>query len=1113
MRNKMKASRRRSCGPPGSCAGRWALLRRRTARPAALQSPATPRRTMLNYSGSFWCTGRRGVAACLHGSPATTLLHVVVSLLATLIPFSVLVSYLEDVLHDPTTISSQPFPLLQLVHAQEVPWFVDYDCRQKTHKKSVAKGLVWSDWIGVIDKVTREGMGLYVDVLTSISAPFINTIDAALDSNWDLRFPLGDECALGMLFYYSIRLHWCLTQVRDAHGGANSGVEQVLDQIAAGSSDDSDVTGEGQQALLSRREAEERHCWVMSDAEGQMIEMYARWPMRVVLASKWPFVLFLMHDEIIRNASIARFWRQDDYINCKGFTNSLDPEVAERHRAALAKNPLRSKTFYLESRQYTNTTGNFSSLLDYFYDHRRNEPIPLSDVDWHDGVYKFIYQKDSDTDIESCPHAFSFLILLRMQMCMLTESAYFVEREYNYAIMLRRLEMGDLIFSKWPHFTMLWSLKGTVRHDFLLGLHLHELLDSRSFVQEVSMQNLIAELNAKAVPVDGDILLEKSLVNRKKTVRAFTSSEKIIAEVEKAKDEKEKTDRCCAGDAGAVQFLSDQFLEAPVMERGIVVREDDHGKEPSTASTGVANTAFSSPPEQNEVAALSALIPLGAPPATETDDPAHSTMKIINQPEEQLTIRQKLWGGEFPLADSLRYLSQRGSELHRAVFSSLMKLPDVWWDGNRKNEFVTTYNKKLNLNLDVADLPRIGFAYTVMVWGEKFSRYLKNFMLRFKQTVQKNNLLVFAMDKTAFHECKKAYKTIWLAEERVNPGIPVYRRKRKEGEEDEEESSRAPPLSEEEETSSIDAPACVYGEARTIVSKFTIPLLLAKYGIDSLWIDFDVYFVQDPTPHLFESAKSLRPMNKNGVADDPVPRIESIEAPAKAEGEKTEVESRTIKPQPLEILITGSFASHCICNGVVYFRATDAVIAWLIDVISWMYSHPYEHDQKCFAHWLDHTERVTFRPLPRSTKVPQWALLDSVQKFVTAAVVEGNGWMGKIENIVLFHWLHGDSDGAGTSGEWLRNSDFYKNYLAQLGGGGENDEQGRKDITMMDIFFGDQDSKIASETMKTKALQASEQFERKMLLTETQHCGVMAELVSEHVELQENLADKDKLIL
>eukprot|EP00392_Amoebophrya_sp_AT5.2_P015083 g15274.t1 len=36
-----------------------------------------------------------------------------------------------------------------------------------------------------------------------------------------------------------------------------------------------------------------------------------------------------------------------------------------------------------------------------------------------------------------------------------------------------------------------------------------------------------------------------------------------------------------------------------------------------------------------------------------------------------------------------------------------------------------------------------------------------------------------------------------------------------------------------------------------------------------------------------------------------------------------------------------------------------------------------------------------------------------------------------------------------------------------------------------------------------------------MLLTETQHCGVMAQLVlvSEHKELKENLADKDKLIL
>jgi hypothetical protein len=56
-----------------------------------------------------------------------------------------------------------------------------------------------------------------------------------------------------------------------------------------------------------------------------------------------------------------------------------------------------------------------------------------------------------------------------------------------------------------------------------------------------------------------------------------------------------------------------------------------------------------------------------------------------------------------------------------------------------------------------------------------------------------------------------------------------------------------------------------------------------------------------------------------------------------------------------------------------------------------MFDHPYEHDQKTFAAWIDHTEKVTYAPLPRNSPVPNWDTLDPVTKFVTAAVVEGNG--------------------------------------------------------------------------------------------------------------------------
>eukprot|EP00392_Amoebophrya_sp_AT5.2_P015082 g15273.t1 len=659
---------------------------------------------------------------------------------------------------------------------------------------------------------------------------------------------------------------------------------------------------------------------------------------------------------------------------------------------------------------------------------------------------------------------------------------------------------------------MLWSLKHTVRHDFNLGLSLRELQDSRCFVEEVSTQNMIPELNGKAVSVDGDVVLADQLVKGAESlvevedqlVKGAESLVEVEDQLVKGAESLVEVEAVPGPDDDVVEFeLEKKVLEENVNEHINIADVQEQSVEFLEAPI-IHRRVVAAPrvPGEGEVQLLASDL---LPPRQETRPESPKQTKTY-----QVAVRQKLWGGEFPFADGIRYLARpTTSELHRRVVSALMRLPDVWWTDGDKREFIETQKQRAEFpEFAVSDLPKLGFAYTVMVWGEKFSKYIPNFVKRFGETVKRQNLLVFAMDEVAFQECEKAYRH--LASSDVGGGGSSSSFTSGTGAANDEFLSA---VASAQARSA--APACVYGAGtRTIVSKFTIPFLLAKYGVDSLWIDFDVYFVQDPTPHLFDAARNVgTAMNKNDHDHHIIPSTVVVD------------DGTGSKPQTsnLEILITGSFASHCICNGIVYFRATDNVIQWLIDVINWMYSHPYEHDQKCFAHWLDHTERVTFRPLPRSStgNVPRWALLESVQKFVTAAVVEGNGWMGSLEKIVLFHWLHGDSDGAGTSGEWLRSSDFYKKYLQGLvleedaggvGGGGAPGGGDHPLVTMMDIFFGD-NPKLSSEEMKTRALEGSQQFERKMLLTETQHCGVMAELVSEHTELKENLADKDKLIL
>ena len=93
---------------------------------------------------------------------------------------------------------------------------MDYDCRAV---QSPILGKQWQEWIQKIDYVNENGMGKFIDVLTRISIPFMAAIDEVLARNWEARHLLGDECAMGMMFYYAIRLHYCLESAKDRIAG------------------------------------------------------------------------------------------------------------------------------------------------------------------------------------------------------------------------------------------------------------------------------------------------------------------------------------------------------------------------------------------------------------------------------------------------------------------------------------------------------------------------------------------------------------------------------------------------------------------------------------------------------------------------------------------------------------------------------------------------------------------------------------------------------------------------------------------------------------------------------------------------------------------------------
>jgi len=158
-----------------------------------------------------------------------------------------------------------------------------------------------------------------------------------------------------------------------------------------------------------------------------------------------------------------------------------------------------------------------------------------------------------------------------------------------------------------------------------------------------------------------------------------------------------------------------------------------------------------------------------------------------------------------------------------------------------------------------------------------------------------------------------------------------------------------------------------------------------------------------------------------------------------------------------------------------------------------MYDHPYEHDQKCFSGWLDYTEPISFNALPRSGPLPRWDTLDATRRFVTAAVVEGNGWMAESpEDIVMFHFLHGDSDkGADLdlSGTWLKDSSLYANMIASATDSGNDSGtvDAATNITLMEIFYGNH----STHEGRIIGLNRSRQAQRVPLL-EGMTCGVIS---------------------
>eukprot|EP00392_Amoebophrya_sp_AT5.2_P000727 g728.t1 len=293
-------------------------------------------------------------------------------------------------------------------------------------------------------------------------------------------------------------------------------------------------------------------------------------------------------------------------------------------------------------------------------------------------------------------------------------------------------------------------------------------------------------------------------------------------------------------------------------------------------------------------------------------------------------------------------------------------------------------------------------AVTSMVYGSDFAKYIADFLRRVV-AVAIPLFVLFVLDIEAEEACRNFLAT---------------------------EKDRASETGE----SRIE---CVRAYERSILNKFSLPLLLLNFGYSVLWVDFDTYLLRNPVDAVVKTLRGgPRAGNKGELEVD------------LGDGEKID--------EAPDLLISGSFATECVNSGVVFFnRASAKTGRWLAEVLHWMYDHPYEHDQKTVSAFLFAGERVAF-----PHQMPSWVAaeenrmrfgyLDSEVEFVTSRNVPDGGWWHRSwydkeaaertveqgmtikeipERMVLFHFLHGESDQSLGGHGWTAENFEYVNYF------------------------------------------------------------------------------------
>ncbi|CAE7943046.1 unnamed protein product [Symbiodinium necroappetens] len=142
-------------------------------------------------------------------------------------------------------------------------------------------------------------------------------------------------------------------------------------------------------------------------------------------------------------------------------------------------------------------------------------------------------------------------------------------------------------------------------------------------------------------------------------------------------------------------------------------------------------------------------------------------------------------------------------------------------------------------------------------------------------------------------------------------------------------------------------------------AKFVLLPLLLALGMSYAWLDVDIFVAQNPTQRLVDLA------------------------------------------QEADVLTTDHFDETCLNHGVIYVKASDRTLMWVLSYIRWMHVYPFGHDQNGWDAFLGHS--IKFEPsVPAKVNANiTLRVLDTGKEFLTLT-----GWAGEDADLPAALLLH-----------------------------------------------------------------------------------------------------------